>query len=154
MRHGECTLKKKSYKELLRHIDFHPPATKSHQKTHGTHNTSHGYGEWPHNIAPAVGARVKPPPERRYAVHVQQALPSHQVPQPFTTPYIQHNAFNSSQAERTPLLQPAQPVPYIAHQRRTRETPSQAPDESCAVHFMSIVALSIFMWAVWRYANA
>jgi hypothetical protein len=153
MRRGNCILKKKSYKELQKHIGFHPPVMKSHQKTYGTHNTSRLYEEWPRLVAPAVGGRVNPPPERRYAVHVQQA-PPRQVPQTVTIPYIQHNAFNPSQAERTPLLQPVRPVPHVADQLPTHEITSQDVGDSCAISFLKIVVLIIFLWAIWRYANA
>jgi hypothetical protein len=141
-RYGVYTLSKKSYKELVKHIDFHPPVTPSHQKTHSRH-VSRDYGEWPDFVDPAVGGAVKPPPERRYVVPVQQALPApqvqqsprpehvrlkippRQVEQPVVTPYIQYEAFMSShtpprQIQQTPGPQHVQQIPPQQIQQTAR----------------------------------
>jgi hypothetical protein len=177
-RHEVCMLRKESYNELVRHIAFHPPTAKSHTKIHSTHNISGGYGEWPDLSSPAVGGHVKLPPEGRYVVHVQQELPPrqvkqaprpqhvqqmpppHQVQRPLTTPYIQHNAFNSPhtssrQTERTPLLQSVQPVPYIAHQSHIHETSPQAQNECCALgDIMGLVVIGLCVLGIYVWVSA
>jgi hypothetical protein len=182
-RHELCTLRKKSFNQLVKHIGFQPPVTKPlYQKHHGTNSPPQAYGEWPNLVAPAVAGRVKPPPERHFVVHVKPALPAQQVPrpqyaqpvdpprpqyaqqiisprQPPATPYIQHNAFSSppaatSRMERTPLLQLVQPVPYVSRRQYTHETSSQNSDGSCdACGVICFLGLCVFLWAWWRIAN-
>ncbi|KAF1837766.1 hypothetical protein BDW02DRAFT_645127 [Decorospora gaudefroyi] len=177
-RHEVCTLRKRSYDELVRYIAFHPPMTEPHPKTHGTNSMWRDNREYPNLVAPVVGGHVKPPPVGCWVAQPEQALPPRQIQsapsfhygqqilppreaqRPLATPYIQHNAFNyphlpRCQPERTPLLQPVPPVRDITHRPDTHGIASEAPDESCAVgKVMGIIVLGISVWVLWRMANA
>ncbi|KAH6613050.1 hypothetical protein C7974DRAFT_75248, partial [Boeremia exigua] len=77
LRRGACALRKDSYKQLVRHISFHPPITTPHQRNPSTPNNSRDYGELPGFVVPAIERRVKPLPDG----HVQQSLPSRPIQQ-------------------------------------------------------------------------
>lgn len=158
LRQGVCKLREDSFKELVRHISFHPPIETLHrnQRASNTPNTLRIYGERPKFDAPAAEQRVKPLPAR-----FQQILPPRPgQQQPPSLSFGEYGIGSSPrmysrQAERAPLLRPVQPVPRATQRTRVYRTPSQARNASCSVgHVVGILVLAVLVWLWWRMASA
>ncbi|KAH7073248.1 hypothetical protein FB567DRAFT_196317 [Paraphoma chrysanthemicola] len=85
LHHQACTLRKDSYKELVRHIACHIPATKPKRMTHRKRNTSRNHQEWPELVNSAARGPVNPPEWR--SIHATPNLQFRTFTQPTDRTY-------------------------------------------------------------------